>query len=106
MPGSVSKPKAESIAEIAANLLRLEGEKIEVVPNSEAKKAKLISDADLDKLLDRSADVFTDRRQGWTSGQKEGDKAKSGDVAFEVFHAPADQCNDGLATMMAEDDDQ
>jgi ATP-dependent DNA helicase len=103
MPGSASKSKNESIAEIAANLLRLEGEKIEVVPKSEAGKTKLISDAELDKLLDRSPEVFTDRGQGWTSGQKGGEKAKSGDVAFEVFTAPTDKGNDTLATMLAED---
>ncbi|KAF8590398.1 hypothetical protein K439DRAFT_1330028, partial [Ramaria rubella] len=103
MPGSTSRAK-ESIAEAAASLLRLEGEKIEVVPSSEAGKAKIISDADLEKLLDRSPEVFAVRGKGWTSGAKapEGNQAKTGDVAFEVFQAPVDQCNDGLAAMMGE----
>jgi len=108
MPGSASKSKTETIAEMAASLLKLEGEKIEVVSSSEAGKAKLISDADLDKLLDRRPEVFTDRGQGWTSGEKEGEKVDGGsgggggDVAFEVFQASVDQCNDSLATMLGE----
>jgi ATP-dependent DNA helicase len=101
MPGSTARTKNETIAEIAASLLKLEGEKIEVVPNSEAGKAKLISDADLNKLLDRSPEVFAGRGKGWNSGAK-GDQAETGDVAFEVFQPPADQCNDSLAAMMGE----
>ena len=105
MPGSASKSRDESFVETAASLLRLEGEKIEVIPNAKAGKAKLISDRDLDKLLDRSAEVFTDRGKGWTSGAKDkesnGEK-KTGDVAFEVFQAANDQCNDSLAAMMGE----
>ncbi|GJJ14210.1 hypothetical protein Clacol_008472 [Clathrus columnatus] len=103
MPGSSQRPKTESIAEMAASLLKLEGEKIEVVPHSEAGKAKVISDADLERLLDRSPEVFVDRKKGWHSGIKEGRKAKEGgDVVFEVFEAPADQCNDSLAAVMGE----
>lgn len=104
MPGSTSRGKGESIAETAASLLKLEGEKIEVVPNSEVGKATIISDSDLEKLLDRSSEVFAGRGKGWTSGAKAITKGQSdnGDVAFEVFQAPADQCNEGLAAMMGE----
>lgn len=105
MPGSTSRNKGESIAEIAASLLKLEGERIEVVPNSEVGKAKIISDSDLEKLLDRSPEVFAGRGKGWTSGAKiveGGQQPKMADVAFEVFEAPADECNDGLAAVMGE----
>jgi ATP-dependent DNA helicase len=105
MPGSTSRSKGESMAETAASLLKLEGEKIEVVPSSEAGKAKIISDSDLEKLLDRSPEVFAGRGKGWTSGAKDvegGRQPKAGDVAFEVFEAPADECNDGLAAVMGE----
>lgn len=104
MPGSTTRGKGETIAEIAASLLKLEGEKIEVVPSSEAGKAKIISDSDLEKLLDRSPEVFAGRGKGWTSGAKTvgQEQPESGDVAFEVFQAPVDQCNDGLAAIMGE----
>ncbi|KIJ55252.1 hypothetical protein M422DRAFT_41263 [Sphaerobolus stellatus SS14] len=102
MPGSSARAKDDSFAE-ATSLLKLEGEKIEVVSAAEAGKAKLISDADLDKLLDRRPEVFTGRGQGWTSGAKDGEETKNGDVAFEVFQAPNDQCNDSLAAIMGEE---
>ena len=104
MPGSTSRGKGESFAETAASLLKLEGEKIEVVPSSEVGKAKIISDSDLEKLLDRSSEVFAGRGKGWTSGARavKGRAHDTGDVAFEVFQAPVDQCNDGLAAMMGE----
>jgi ATP-dependent DNA helicase len=105
MPGSTARGKGESIGETAASLLKLEGEKIEVVPSSEVGKAKIISDSDLEKLLDRSPEVFAGRGKGWTSGTKAAEGGRqpvTGDVAFEVFQAPVDQCNDSLAAMMGE----
>lgn len=103
MPGSNQRSKVESISETAAALLKLEGEQIEVIPHSEAGKAKVISDADLERLLDRSPEVFVDRGKGWHSGHKGETGEGARDVAFEVFEAPADQGNDTLAAMMGED---
>ncbi|KAF8515181.1 SNF2 family N-terminal domain-containing protein [Gautieria morchelliformis] len=103
MPGS--RGNVESIGETAASLLRIEGEKIEVVPSSEVGKTKVISDSDLEKLLDRSPEVFAGRGKGWTSGTKVAEGGRqpvAGDVAFEVFQAPVNQCNDSLAAMMGE----
>ena len=57
----------ENLAELAATLLKLEGEKINVVPNTEAGKTNILSDKDLNVLLDRSPEVFADRVKGWTS---------------------------------------
>ncbi|SJL00234.1 related to proliferation associated SNF2-like protein [Armillaria ostoyae] len=89
--------KPETMAEMAASLLRLEGEKIDVVPETGEGKANVISNFDLDALLDRSPKVFADRGQGWTQ-EKEGKKA-----AFAVYEAPQNEGNDALAKMLSED---
>ena len=46
--------------EMVASLLRLKEEKIEVVPNMEEGKQSLLSDEDLDVLLDCSPQVFAE----------------------------------------------
>jgi ATP-dependent DNA helicase len=94
------------MAEMAASLLRLEGEKIDVVPNTKAGKANVLSDKDLEVLLDRSPEVFVDRGQGWTSGKTvEGRQDTNGmnKTAFAVFEAPVDEGNDVLAKLLGED---
>src|SRR5579871_6084509 len=83
--------KPETMAEMAASLLKLEGEKIEVVQNTEAGKAGILSDEDLEMLLDRRPEVFLDRGKGWAS--KEGEKGPM----FKVYDAPAHEGNDALA---------
>ncbi|KAH8105154.1 SNF2-family ATP dependent chromatin remodeling factor snf21 [Cristinia sonorae] len=95
--------RPETMAEMAASLLKLEGEKIQVVPDTAAGKASVISDKDLDMLLDRRPEVFVDRGKGWTSAQaeKEGD-APGEKAAFAVYEAPANEGNDALADMMGE----
>lgn len=93
-----TRSKPETMAEMAAALLKLEGEKIQVVPDTAAGKASVISDEDLDTLLDRRPEVFSDRGKGWTSGEK-GETEKT---AFAVYDAPADEGNDMLAGMMGE----
>ncbi|KAF5376438.1 hypothetical protein D9615_008658 [Tricholomella constricta] len=109
-----SNSKPETMAEMAASLLKLEGEKINVVPNTAEGKAGVLPDDELEMLLDRSPEVFADRGQGWTSSKKavgvpedgaaflqgEGDRKKT---AFAVYEAPVDQGNDALAKMMGED---
>ncbi|KAF8827928.1 hypothetical protein HHX47_DHR4000605 [Lentinula edodes] len=98
--------KSETIAEMAASLLRLEGEKIDVVPNTNEGKANVLTDEDLDSLLDRSPEVFTDRGKGWTSANPPGKSVveSSKKAAFAVYDAPADEGNDALAMMLGEDD--
>ena len=100
MPG-VADTRKESMAEIAASLLKLEGEKIEVVQNTAAGKASVISDRDLNALLDRSPEVFHGRVKGWTSAKN---KAVDAPVktAFEVYEGRTDETNDALANMMGE----
>ena len=115
----------QTIAEMAAELLELEGEHIEVVQSTAAGKRGIISDAELDMLLDRRKEVFEGRRVGWKSGKA---VAKSGGVKassssppsrastvtprrgggadsglFEVYEAPADEGNDALAHMLGEE---
>jgi ATP-dependent DNA helicase len=94
------------MAEMAASLLKLEGEKIDVVPNTKAGKANVLSDGDLEVLLDRSPEVFTDRGKGWTSGKTTGggqeiDRKRK--AAFAVFEAPVAEGNDALAKLLGED---
>ncbi|KAI0251647.1 SNF2 family N-terminal domain-containing protein [Lactifluus subvellereus] len=59
----------QTIAEMAAQLFELEGEHIEVVPSTAAGKRSVISDAELDMLLDRRKEVFEGRGVGWKSGR-------------------------------------
>lgn len=105
MPASANRGKPETMAEMAASLLKLEGEKIDVVPSTEEGKASVLSDEDLEVLLDRSPEVFADRGQGWTSGKSgEGELEVDGKkVAFAVFEGPVDEGNDALAKLFGED---
>lgn len=108
MPTAAAKQsgKSETMAEMAASLLRLEGEKIDVVPNTSEGKANVLTDADLNSLLDRSPEVFTDRGKGWTSANSSGGTVavESGKKAtFAVYEAPVDEGNDALAMMLGED---
>jgi ATP-dependent DNA helicase len=112
----------QTIAEMAAQLLELEGEHIEVVQRTGAGKQRgIIGDAELDMLLDRRREVFEGRRVGWKSGGRGKGAASSSDGAraaseeespgrgnardglFEVYEAPADEGNDALARMLGED---
>lgn len=97
----------ETLAEIASELLRLEGEKIDVVPDTEAGKTNVISDKDLDMLLDRSPEVYADRTKGWTSSDaaKKVETEGGAKTRFAVYEASADEGNDALANMLGEDED-
>jgi ATP-dependent DNA helicase len=106
---------------MAAELLELEGEHIEVVQNTATGKRGVISDAELDILLDRRKEAFEGRGVGWKSGASVV-KSNSGIVddgapavttlagrgnvdsgLFEVYEAPKDEGNDALAHMLGED---
>ena len=114
----------QTIAGMAAELLELEGEHIEVVQNSAAGKHGVISDAELDVLLDRRKEVFEGRGVGWKSGASSVGRGDGDGVAphvaaaaamrvpgrgrvdgglFEVYEAPKDEGNDALAHMLGED---
>ncbi|KAF9232388.1 SNF2 family N-terminal domain-containing protein [Melanogaster broomeanus] len=95
MPGQAGRTKADNITEMAAALLRLEGDHIEVVPETREGK-KGVSDA-----------VFTDRGSGWSSGMavaKEGEEAVGAKkAAFAVYEAPVHTGNELVAKLMGED---
>ena len=103
MPGEVAPRGKETLAELAASLLELDAEKIDVVPETEAGKASVLSDAELDVLLDRSPSVFSDRGTGWTSAQSKALQKAGKKTAFEVFKGRADEAGDMLANMLGED---
>ncbi|KAI8977792.1 SNF2 family N-terminal domain-containing protein [Trametes punicea] len=113
-PVAAKRSKNQALAELAMELHRLEGEKIQVVPSTEAGKASVISDEDLNMLLDRSPEVFADRQKGWTSsGRVEEDTpaakvvvpdaAAKTKTAFAVYEAPVRDSN--LLGMMDDLDD-
>ncbi|EJT98405.1 hypothetical protein DACRYDRAFT_101892 [Dacryopinax primogenitus] len=115
-PDGTIEMKRESLAEMAASLLALEGEKINIVAQGD----EIISDKDLDVLLDRSAEVFSGRATGWTAGASEvkrtasaatkkgPEKArlKAKGVAFEVIETKADEASERLAKVMGEHEEQ
>ena len=114
-----------TIAEMAAELLELEGEHIQVVQDTDDGKRGVISDAELEMLLDRRKEVFEGRGAGWKSGALVknnggagvgGDRAAASPAAtpvrgrgkmnsglFEVYQAPKDEGNDALAHMLGEE---
>ncbi|KAI9439191.1 SNF2-family ATP dependent chromatin remodeling factor snf21 [Lactarius indigo] len=102
--GSNAKTETrQTIAEMAAHLLELEGEHIEVVPSTAAGKRSVISDAELDMLLDRRKEVFEGRGVGWGAETPRRRRADADSGLFEVYEAPMDEGNDALAHMLGED---
>ncbi|KAG9096198.1 hypothetical protein FS749_008925 [Ceratobasidium sp. UAMH 11750] len=93
---SSSKHKSEALtlAEEVLKSVENDVERIDLVDRGD----ELITDADMDVLLDRRPEVFTQRAKGWT-GKNEGE----GRGAFEVYEAEKDEGNDGLARMMGEE---
>ncbi|KAL4065609.1 SNF2 family N-terminal domain-containing protein [Scleroderma yunnanense] len=116
MPGQTGRTKTEVLGEMAASLFKLEGEQIEVVPATREGKRGVLSDQDLEMLLDRSEGVFTGRGKGWSagggvthtdgkSGDGDGDIVEGGSkrTAFAVYEAPVNQANEWVAKIMGED---
>ena len=97
--------KQQTMAQIAADLLRLEGEQIKVVPKGEAgKKTVLLSDQELEMLLNRNLDEMANRGKGWNSAGvdlEESDTKAS--AAFAVFNGPTEQDgSDVMSRLMGE----
>lgn len=98
----------QSTAEMARALLDLEGEEINVASADDT----IISDADLEILLDRSPAAFA-REKGWSAGLgkvgaagRDAQLAKGQKTAFEVFVPAKDEAADGLAHMFEGDGEQ
>ncbi|KAF8146064.1 hypothetical protein K438DRAFT_1781343 [Mycena galopus ATCC 62051] len=88
-----------TIAQVAVDLLRLEGEQSDVLPTTtQPGDANVLSDVDLEALLNRSPEVFADRGTGW---RWEADG--KGQAAFAVFEPPPDAGSEALAGMMCEE---
>jgi ATP-dependent DNA helicase len=109
--GANGTTKKETMAEMAASLLRLEGEKIEVVPETKEGKRAVLSDEDLEMLLDRSPEVFDERGEGWMSSrggkatimeEMNGSRLDHGSIgggrkaAFAVYQGRADEGKEAL----------
>ena len=97
--------KQQTMAQIAADLLRLEGEQIKVVPKGEAgKKTALLSDEELEMLLDRNLDEMANRGQGWNSaGVNLEESNTKATAAFAVFNGPMEQDgSDVMSKLMGE----
>lgn len=97
---AATKTKAETIADMATDLLRLEAEQIQFAFEGQS----VMNDDDLDALLDRRPEVFVHRGKGWTS-KEVGEKDRiSGDkqAMFAVYDAPVDEGGNALAGMMGE----
>jgi ATP-dependent DNA helicase len=94
--------KRETMAKMAADLLRLEGEQIQIVPSTSAgKKAIALSDEELNMLLDRNLIEMANRGSGWNSASVHAGAAKK--AAFAVFNAPAvSENNDSFSELMGE----
>jgi len=126
MPASAANlvtTKKETMAELTASLLRLDTEKIVVVPDTKEGKKSVLSDEDLEMLLDRSPKVFSERGEGWISSRADAERCdmtgneldKDGQqhtasgtrsdkkAAFAVYQAPVDEGNDVLSKMLGED---
>ena len=91
--------KQQTMTQIATDLLRLEGEQIKVIPKGETgKKMALLSDEELEMLLNRNVEEMANRGQGWNSTgvnlRENGSKAAA---AFAVFNGPTEQ--DGTDVM-------
>ena len=97
---AATKTKAETMADMAAELLRLEAEQIQIAFEGQS----VMNDDDLDALLDRRPEVFVHRGKGWTSkevGLEDPVKPK-GKAAFAVYDAPVNEGSNALAGMMGE----
>ncbi|KAF7290807.1 SNF2 family DNA-dependent ATPase [Mycena indigotica] len=87
-----AKEHKTSMAEMAAELLRLTAETD--VDNVLHAGDVVLSDADMDALLDRSPEVFAGRGEGWQSGS--GQKDTNGKSAFAVFEPAVDESGEGM----------
>ncbi|SNX86342.1 related to proliferation associated SNF2-like protein [Melanopsichium pennsylvanicum] len=97
------KKKEDELNDITNQLLALESEQITLVKDE---NDQIISDNDLDLLLDRSKEAY-ERKLGWVSNnhgddpRKPGRKTKVGRSAFEVTETKTDEANEEIAKLLA-----
>ena len=90
--GSSKAGKNETMSEVAKSILALEGEKVQLAEEND----EIISDVQLDTLLDRSEAAYASRGMGWVEAGRDGNEA------FEVTETNVDGANEDLAKLMAE----
>lgn len=98
-PAAAGKARRETMAEMAAEMMKLDADKIEIV-SGEGEEV-VLSDKDLEVLLDRRKEVFRERGKDWDAGKKTGGEA--GEARFGVYESkPQDEGDDVLAGLMGE----
>ncbi|SPO27979.1 related to proliferation associated SNF2-like protein [Ustilago trichophora] len=102
--GSSKKKKEDELNEITNQLLALESEQVTLVKDE---NDQIITDHELDLLLDRSPEAYA-RKIGWVSNnhasddpKKPGRKINNGRSAFEVTETKTDQANEEIAKLLA-----
>lgn len=80
-PTSTKKDQESNLRELAEILASEDGEQVQVV----SKEDKIISDEDLEKLLDRSEQVFSEENTSASGGFKEIDSSQMRDSKNEVL---------------------
>lgn len=93
----LGKKTKESTIDMARALLDLDSDEVAIAHAGDT----IISDADLEMLLDRSEAAFA-REQGWKGGRKAEKEVAGEKTAFEVFVPAKDDAADGLAHMFGE----
>jgi ATP-dependent DNA helicase len=105
MAAEKPQTKQQTMVQIAADLLRLEGEQIKVVPKGEVgKKTVLLSDQELEMLLNRNPNEMANRGQGWNSAGVDLEESDTKTTAaFAVFNGPTEQDgSDVMSRLMGE----
>ncbi|TKY89046.1 hypothetical protein EX895_001577 [Sporisorium graminicola] len=97
------KKKEDELRDIASQLLALESEQVQLVRDE---NDQIITDYELDLLLDRSKEAY-ERKMGWMSNahtvdpKKPGRKSAAGRSAFEVTETKTDEANEEIAKLLA-----
>lgn len=100
------------MAEMAAEMMKLDADKIEIVSGIESEAEQVLSDKDLEVLLDRRKDVFRDRKKDWDGkGEEAGVVAAAAEIEavederntrFGVYEGHDDNGDNMLAGLMGE----
>ena len=97
------KKREDELNDIASQLLALESEQVKLVKDE---NDQIITDHELDLLLDRSKEAY-ERKLGWVSNahaddpKKPGRKSAAGRSAFEVTETKTDEANEEIAKLLA-----
>ncbi|EST09084.1 Helicase, C-terminal [Kalmanozyma brasiliensis GHG001] len=101
--GGGKKKKEDELRDITNQLLALESEQVKLVKDE---NDQIITDHELDLLLDRSPEAY-ERKMGWVSNahgddpKKPGRKRAAGRSAFEVTETKTDEANEEIAKLLA-----